>query len=73
MKKIILIFLLTNIAVFALNIPKTSTFDKRIAYAIYNANDVFQINAKNGYVSVLEFSMEKELLIPLQVLQRVGI
>lgn len=62
MKKIILIFLLTNIAVFALNIPKTSTFDKRIAYAIYNANDVFQINAKNGYVSVLEFSMDERII-----------
>lgn len=52
MKKIILINLLLCSFIWALNIPKTSTFDKRIAYAIYNANDVFQINAKNGYVSV---------------------
>lgn len=62
MKKIILIFLLTNICVWALNIPKTSSFDKRIAYAIYNANDVFQINAKNGYVSVLEFSIDERII-----------
>lgn len=62
MKKIILIFLLTNMCVCALSIPKTSSFDKRIAYAIYNANDVFQINAKNGYVSVLEFSIDERII-----------
>ncbi|WP_283785333.1 P-type conjugative transfer protein VirB9 [Campylobacter jejuni] len=47
---------------FALNIPKTSSFDKRIAYAVYNANDVFQINAKNGYVSVLEFGTDERII-----------
>lgn len=47
---------------FALNIPKTSSFDKRIAYAVYNANDVFQINAKNGYVSVLEFGIDERII-----------
>lgn len=62
MKKIILINLLLCSFIWALNIPKTSTFDKRIAYAIYNANDVFQINAKNGYVSVLEFGIDERII-----------
>lgn len=62
MKKIILINLLLCSFIWALNIPKTSTFDKRIAYAIYNANDVFQINAKNGYVSVLEFGTDERII-----------
>ncbi|EAJ1255034.1 P-type conjugative transfer protein VirB9 [Campylobacter lari] len=62
MKKAILIGLFLSNFVWALNIPKTSTFDKRIAYAVYNANDVFQINAKNGYVSVLEFSLDERII-----------
>ncbi|MCR6580359.1 P-type conjugative transfer protein VirB9 [Campylobacter insulaenigrae] len=63
MKKIVLIscLLLSNFSL-ALNIPKTSEFDKRIAYAVYNANDVFQINAKNGYVSVLEFGLDERII-----------
>ncbi|EHH1441722.1 TrbG/VirB9 family P-type conjugative transfer protein, partial [Campylobacter jejuni] len=62
MKKIILINLFLCSFIWALNIPKTSTFDKRIAYAVYNANDVFQINAKNGYVSVLEFGTDERII-----------
>ncbi|HDZ5008027.1 TPA: P-type conjugative transfer protein VirB9 [Campylobacter jejuni] len=62
MKKIILINLFLCSFVWALNIPKTSAFDKRIAYAVYNANDVFQINAKNGYVSVLEFGIDERII-----------
>ncbi|HEH3967757.1 P-type conjugative transfer protein VirB9 [Campylobacter jejuni] len=62
MKKIILISLFLNTFIWALSIPKTSIFDKRIAYAIYNANDVFQVNAKNGYVSVLEFGLDERII-----------
>lgn len=62
MKKIILASLLLGNFVWALNVPKTSTFDKRIAYAVYNADDVFQINSKNGYVSVLEFGIDERII-----------
>lgn len=62
MKKIILASLLLGNFVWALNVPKTSTFDKRIAYAVYNADDVFQINSKNGYVSVLEFGVDERII-----------
>ncbi|ALW49324.1 P-type conjugative transfer protein VirB9 [Campylobacter jejuni] len=62
MKKIILISLFLNTFIWALSIPKTSIFDKRIAYAVYNANDVFQVNAKNGYVSVLEFGPDERII-----------
>ncbi|EAI7879575.1 P-type conjugative transfer protein VirB9 [Campylobacter jejuni] len=58
----ILSFFFLASTAFALNIPKTSSFDKRIAYAVYNANDVFQINAKNGYVSVLEFGTDERII-----------
>ncbi|EAK0640576.1 P-type conjugative transfer protein VirB9, partial [Campylobacter coli] len=58
----ILSFFFLASTAFALNIPKTSSFDKRIAYAVYNANDVFQINAKNGYVSVLEFGIDERII-----------
>lgn len=62
MKKIILMSLFLNTFIWALSIPKTSIFDKRIAYAVYNANDVFQVNAKNGYVSVLEFGLDERII-----------
>ncbi|EKT0418650.1 P-type conjugative transfer protein VirB9 [Campylobacter jejuni] len=62
MKKIILMSLFLNTFIWALSIPKTSIFDKRIAYAVYNANDVFQVNAKNGYVSVLEFGLNERII-----------
>lgn len=62
MKKIILASLLLGNFVWALNVPKTSIFDKRIAYAVYNADDVFQINSKNGYVSVLEFGVDERII-----------
>ena len=62
MKKIILASLLLGNFVWALNVTKTSTFDKRIAYAVYNADDVFQINSKNGYVSVLEFGIDERII-----------
>lgn len=62
MKKAILIALFLSDISLALNIPKASPFDKRITYAIYNANDVFLINAKNGYVSVLEFGIDERII-----------
>lgn len=62
MKKIIILSLLAFSFCWSLNIPQVSKFDSRIAYAVYNANDVFQINAKNGYVSVLEFGIDERII-----------
>ncbi len=62
MKKMFLICLvLSNVHfLFALDIPKTSKYDKRIAFAKYNADEVFLVKCKAGYVSLLKFSpMEK--------------
>lgn len=46
MKKIILINLLLCSFIWALNIPKTSTFDKRIAYAIIMQTMYFKLMQK---------------------------
>lgn len=62
MKKTILAGLLLNSILWGLNVPKPSQYDSRITYAVYNANDVFQINAKNGYVSVLEFGKDERII-----------
>lgn len=50
-----------NMNLMAKVVPTPSKFDNRITFATYNANDVFEIHAKNGYVSVLEFG-EKEII-----------
>lgn len=46
----------------ALESPKSSKFDKRIGFVVFNANDVFKINAKNGYVSVIEFGKDERII-----------
>jgi len=46
----------------ALDIPKPSKFDKRIAFVVFNANDVFKITARNGYVSVVEFGKDERII-----------
>ncbi|TKX28904.1 MULTISPECIES: P-type conjugative transfer protein VirB9 [Campylobacter] len=61
MRKLLTILFLNSI-LWGLNIPKPSKYDPRITYAIFNANDVFQINAKNGYVSVLEFGKDERII-----------
>ncbi|ENU2792758.1 P-type conjugative transfer protein VirB9 [Campylobacter taeniopygiae] len=61
MRKLLIILFLNSI-LWGLNIPKPSKYDPRITYAIFNANDVFQINAKNGYVSVLEFGKDERII-----------
>lgn len=47
----------------AISLPKTSKYDKKIAYAVFNANDVFQIAAANGFVSVVEFSKDERIIV----------
>ncbi|EAJ8787388.1 P-type conjugative transfer protein VirB9 [Campylobacter jejuni] len=61
MRKLLIILFLNSI-LWGLNIPKPSKYDPRITYAIFNANDIFQINAKNGYVSVLEFGKDERII-----------
>ncbi|OCR84599.1 P-type conjugative transfer protein VirB9, partial [Campylobacter fetus] len=63
MKKILIAFVfLASTTVFALNVPSKSDDDGRITYANYNANDVFKVNAKNGFVTVLEFDKNEKIL-----------
>ena len=50
------------ISAFALSQPSVSKFDKRITYATYNADDVFMIRAKTGYVSMVKFSDDERIL-----------
>lgn len=59
---LLLLFFLMNSNVFGAAIPKSFKYDKRITYTNYNASDVFVINAKNGYVSVLEFSSDERIV-----------
>lgn len=46
----------------ALNIPKANKFDPRMVYATYNAGDVFLIKAKNGFVTMVEFSKDERII-----------
>nr|WP_231854860.1 P-type conjugative transfer protein VirB9 [Campylobacter fetus] len=54
-------FLLSTQAL-ALNTPKGSKFDNRITYASYNAQDVYLVKAKNGYVSMLQFAKDERIV-----------
>ena len=47
---------------FALNAPKSSKFDSRITHANYNAQDVYLVKAKNGFVSMLQFSKGERII-----------
>lgn len=46
----------------ALNTPSSSKFDRRISYATYNADDVFLVKCKNGYVSMLQFADNERIV-----------
>lgn len=60
-KILVFIMIFSNLAFCATN-PKSSKFDKRITFATYNANDVFNINCKNGFVSMLEFANDERIV-----------
>lgn len=60
-KKLILICVLYAQA-FCLNVPEPSAFDKKITFAVFNPNDVLQITAANGYVSVIEFARNERII-----------
>ena len=46
----------------ATTLPNVSKFDRRITYAKYNAEDVFLIRAKVGYVSMVKFADDEVII-----------
>lgn len=61
MKKIILLTIFIACG-FGANIPKPTKEDKRIQIAEFNANEVYEIKAKNGYISMLKFSQDERIV-----------
>jgi len=58
----LLITFLYNAALFAVVDPRASQYDNRIGFVTYNPNDVFKIKAKNGYVTILEFDKNENII-----------
>ncbi|HDR1236511.1 TPA: P-type conjugative transfer protein VirB9 [Pasteurella multocida] len=63
MKKSLLALLMISFTLnsFALDIPKSSKFDERMQYINYNANDVTEIKAKDGFVTAISFSNDETI------------
>ncbi|MBF7060280.1 P-type conjugative transfer protein VirB9 [Campylobacter volucris] len=55
-------FLFLALPVFALNEPQKSEYDQRVAHAEYNSKDVFKMVARNGFVSMIEFSDDEVII-----------
>ena len=47
---------------FCLTMPESSSFDKKITFSVFNPNDVLQIHAANGYVTVIEFARNERII-----------
>ena len=62
MKKLIVGLLFFWSFLYALEIPQTSKYDKKITYAVFNAHQVFRIASANGYVSVIEFGKDERII-----------
>ncbi len=62
MKTLILIYFLSVTTAFAIKIPKPTLFDKRIVYADFNTDDVFQLYSKNGYTTIVKFAQDEIIL-----------
>lgn len=60
--KQILIFCAFIAIGFGASVPLKSSFDSKITYAVFNANDVLTITAANGYVSVIEFAPSERVI-----------
>ena len=60
--RILLILIMGFSVVFALNVPKASKYDAKITFTTYNANDVFEIKCANGFVSVIKFSDDENII-----------
>lgn len=61
MKQIVLICVFIAVG-FGASVPTKSSFDSKIAYAVFNAQDVLTITAANGYVSVIEFAPNERVI-----------
>lgn len=61
MKKSLFALLIMSVAtgVNALDIPKSSKYDERMQYINYNAQNVTEIKAKDGFVTAITFSPEE--------------
>ena len=62
MYRFLILILIFNSFLFGISIPKTSKFDNRITFATYNANDIYQVNCKNGFVTMLEFGNDERII-----------
>lgn len=62
MMKFLVLALLAVFEVFALEIPKGSPLDRRITSAKYDIDNVVRLNAKDGFVSVIEFAKEESIV-----------
>ncbi len=61
MRKIVLICIFAIMS-FGADTPTKSSFDSKITYAVFNAQDVLTITAANGYVSVIEFAPNERVV-----------
>lgn len=61
MKKSLLSLLILGVALNAnaIDLPKSSKYDERMQYINYNANDVTEIRAKDGFVTAISFSQDE--------------
>lgn len=62
MKKIVLTALFSLTTLFAIDIPNSSIYDKRVVFSNFNNDDVFQIYGKNGYTTVVQFAPDEVIL-----------
>lgn len=62
MKQLVFFTIFTINVLFAIDIPKSTLFDKRVVYTNFNKDDVFQIFAKNGYTTVIQFAEDERIL-----------
>lgn len=62
MIKYFLVLFFMIVEVFGLEIPKASTLDKRMTATAYNAENVVRIDTKVGYVVVIEFAKEENII-----------
>lgn len=58
----VLITLSFNVMVSAAVNPRASKYDNRIGFVTYNPDDVFKIKAKSGYVTILEFDKNENII-----------
>lgn len=62
MKQLVFFTIFAINVLFAIDIPKSTLFDKRVVYTNFNKDDVFQIFAKNGYTTVIQFAEDERIL-----------